>query len=119
MHFLGDRRTRVRGIGGEAVQVAVDVSYRVAYAEGLPDERGMTTAAFLARALAWYAARGPTPPALRTVERLTQTLSGEWAYVRPSASARSCSRGIYGRTRHGELGPQLLAPPKLHLGAAE
>jgi transposase InsO family protein len=54
----GDRRTRVRGIGWEVVHVAVDAYSRVAYAEVLPDERDTTTTAFLARALAWYAALG-------------------------------------------------------------
>lgn len=54
----GDRRTRVRGIGWEAVHVAIDAYSRVAYAEVLPDERKHTTAGFLARAIAWYAALG-------------------------------------------------------------
>lgn len=54
----GDRRTRVRGVGWEAVHVAIDAYSRVAYAEVLPDKRATTTAAFLARALAWYAALG-------------------------------------------------------------
>ena len=54
----GDRRTRVRGIGWEAVHVAIDAYSRVAYAEVLPDERKHTTVAFLARAIAWYAALG-------------------------------------------------------------
>ena len=54
----GDRRTRVRGIGWEAVHVAIDAYSRVVYAEVLPDERATTTAAFLARAIAWYAALG-------------------------------------------------------------
>lgn len=54
----GDRRTRVRGIGWEALHVAIDAYSRVVYAEVLPDERAATTAAFLARAIAWYAALG-------------------------------------------------------------
>lgn len=54
----GDRRTRVRGIGWEALHVAIDAYSRVTYAEVLPDERATTAAAFLARALAWYAALG-------------------------------------------------------------
>lgn len=54
----GDRRTRVRGIGWEALHVAIDAYSRVVYAEILPDERATTAAAFLARALAWYAALG-------------------------------------------------------------
>lgn len=62
----GDRRTRVRGIGWEAVHVAVDAYSRVAYAEVLPDERGTTTAAFLARAIAWYAALGVRVQAVLT-----------------------------------------------------
>ncbi len=54
----GDRTTRVRGIGWEALHVAIDAYSRVVYAEVLPDEREATTVGFLARALAWYAALG-------------------------------------------------------------
>jgi transposase InsO family protein len=53
----GDRRTRMRGIGWEAVHVAIDDCTRLGYAEVLPDERAGTTAGFLARAVAWYAAQ--------------------------------------------------------------
>lgn len=62
----GDRRTRVRGIGWEAVHVAIDAYSRVMYAEVLPDERPTTTAAFLARAIAWYAALGVRVQAVLT-----------------------------------------------------
>ena len=54
----GDRRTKVRGIGWEAVHVAIDDCTRLGYAEVLPDELRTTTAGFLARAVAWYAAHG-------------------------------------------------------------
>ena len=54
----GDRRTTVRGIGWEAVHVAIDDCTRLGYSEVLPDELGTTTAGFLARAVAWYAAQG-------------------------------------------------------------
>lgn len=54
----GDRRTTVRGIGWEAVHVAIDDCTRLGYAEVLPDESGPTTAGFLARAVAWFAAQG-------------------------------------------------------------
>ena len=54
----GDRRAAVRGIGWEYVHVAVDDCTRLAYAEVLADERGATAAAFLTRALAWFAAHG-------------------------------------------------------------
>lgn len=56
----GDRRTRVRGIGWEYVHVAVDDHSRVAYVEVLADQCGTSCAAFLQRALAWFAARGVT-----------------------------------------------------------
>jgi len=54
----GDRTTRVRGIGWEFVHIAIDDYSRVAYVEVLPNELGITTAAFLQRALAWFRQRG-------------------------------------------------------------
>ncbi len=54
----GDRRARVRGIGWEYAHVAIDDHSRAAYVEVLPDQTGATTAAFLARTLAWFARRG-------------------------------------------------------------
>jgi transposase InsO family protein len=56
----GDRRARVKGIGWEYVHVAVDDHSRVAYVEVLADQLGTSCAAFLGRALAWFAARGIT-----------------------------------------------------------
>jgi transposase InsO family protein len=56
--ITGDRRSRVRGIGWEYVHVCVDDCSRLAYAEVLVDERGVTVAAFMRRALAWFRARG-------------------------------------------------------------
>lgn len=54
----GDRTRRVRGIGWEDVHVAIDDCTRLPYAEVLADETGPTTVGFLARALAFYRARG-------------------------------------------------------------
>jgi transposase InsO family protein len=54
----GDRRRCQRGIGWEYGHVAVDDHSRLAYAEVLPEETGPTTASFLRRAVAWYAAQG-------------------------------------------------------------
>lgn len=54
----GDRTTRVRGIGWECVHVAIDDFSRAAYVEVLPNETGMTTAAFLRRAIAWFKRQG-------------------------------------------------------------
>jgi len=54
----GDRRTKVAGAGWEYVHVAVDDYSRAAYVEVLPDQRGVTTAAFLKRTIGWFARRG-------------------------------------------------------------
>lgn len=62
----GDRRTRVTGIGWEYLHVAIDDHSRLTYAEVLPDELGDTTAAFLVRAVAWYASHGITVERLLT-----------------------------------------------------
>jgi transposase InsO family protein len=58
--ITGDRRSRTRGIGWEFVHVCVDDCSRVAYVEVLADERSVTVAGFLRRALAWFARRGVT-----------------------------------------------------------
>jgi transposase InsO family protein len=62
----GDRTTRVRGIGWEFVHVAIDDCTRLTYAEVLAGEDGVTTAAFLTRALAWFTALGIRVRALLT-----------------------------------------------------
>ena len=49
---------RNRGIGWEYCHVAIDDTSRAAYVEILDDERGPTCAAFLRRAVAWFAAHG-------------------------------------------------------------
>ena len=53
----GDRRVTSRGIGWEYVHVAIDDHTRVAYVEVLSDQHGTTCAAFLHRAVQWWAAR--------------------------------------------------------------
>jgi transposase InsO family protein len=50
----GNRRTRTRGIGWEYVHVCVDDATRLAYVEVLADEKAVTAAAFLRRAVAHY-----------------------------------------------------------------
>ena len=47
-----------RLIGWEYVHVCVDDATRLAYAEVLPDEKGLTVVGFLRRAVAFYAAHG-------------------------------------------------------------
>jgi transposase InsO family protein len=50
----GDHRTRVRGAGWEYVHIAIDDASRLVYLEVLDDERGITCAAFLRRAVAHF-----------------------------------------------------------------
>lgn len=54
----GDRRTRTRGIGWEYVHVCVDDATRIAYVEVLADEKAVTAAGFLRRAVCFYRAKG-------------------------------------------------------------
>jgi transposase InsO family protein len=56
--ITGDRRGQFRGIGWEFVHVCIDDCSRLAYAEVLGDERGVTVAGFLRRAIAWFGRRG-------------------------------------------------------------
>jgi transposase InsO family protein len=56
--ITGDCRHQARGIGWECVHVCIDDCSRVAYAEVLPDETGLTAAVFLRRAVAWFHRRG-------------------------------------------------------------
>jgi transposase InsO family protein len=63
------------------VHVAVDDATRLAYAEVLPNEQGHTAAAFLARAVNWFAGFGIT------VESI---LSDNGACYRSHAHAHAC-----------------------------
>lgn len=51
---------RLRATGWEFVHVAVDDATRLAYAEVLENEQGPTAAAFVRRAVAWFASFGVT-----------------------------------------------------------
>ncbi len=88
----GDRRRGTPGIGWECVHIAIDDCTRLAYAEVLPREDGATTAAFVRRAVAWFAARGITTRAL-----LTDNGSG---YISHALRALVLARGLrHVRTR--------------------
>lgn len=54
----GDRSRTVRSAGWEYLHVCIDDASRVSYAEVLPNERGVTCAAFLKRAIAWFGRSG-------------------------------------------------------------
>jgi transposase InsO family protein len=69
--ITGNRTRRRRGAGWDFVHVAIDDASRLAYAEVLPNEQGDTSAAFLARALAWFQRLG-----IRVRQILTDNGSG-------------------------------------------
>jgi transposase InsO family protein len=59
-HRITGRLHRNAGIGWEFVHVCIYDFTRLAYVEVLEDEKGVTTAAFLRRAAAWFAAQRVT-----------------------------------------------------------
>jgi transposase InsO family protein len=69
----GGNRDRNRGTGFDYVHSLIDDHSRLAYSEILADEKGPTCAAFLARAMNYFAAHGIT-----TIERLMT--DNAWAY---------------------------------------
>lgn len=67
------QRDRNTVVGFDYVHSLVDDFSRLAYSEVLPDEKGPTCAAFLERAIAYFAAHG-----IETIERLMT--DNAWAY---------------------------------------
>jgi transposase InsO family protein len=57
---------RHHGIGWECLHVCIDDACRLAYSEILPDQRKESAAAFLGRALAWFARHGVTVERIMT-----------------------------------------------------
>jgi transposase InsO family protein len=70
--------TKKRGAGYDFVHVAVDDASRVAYVEVLPDEKGPTTAGFLARAREHFLARGVMVEAILTDRAFCYTRSNDF-----------------------------------------
>ena len=56
--ITGDRTTRNRGIGWDAVHLAIDDHSRVSFAAIKPDETAASCVQFLREAVAWYAGMG-------------------------------------------------------------
>ena len=83
---VGDNRDRRHGTGYDYVHSVVDDHCRLAYSEVLPDEKGATCAAFLERAIGYFAAHGIT-----RIERLIT--DNAWAY-RHSLRGVCTSHGI-------------------------
>ena len=79
---------RGRGIGYDYVHAAVDDHSRLAYAEVLPNEQGATTAGFLTRAAAFFAAHGITINEVITDNALNYTRSAAFAAALSAIGAR-------------------------------
>jgi transposase len=88
-----------RTVGWEYVHVAIDDHSRLAYAEVLPDEKATTIAAFLRRALAFFARYGI---------RVEQILTDNGGGYRSTLHALACRRlGIrHHPPNFGESSPQ-------------
>lgn len=72
------KRPVSKGAGWEYVHVCVDDHSRVAYAEILPDQTGLSCAAFLRRAVRWLARRGVTVKRVMTDNAKAYTVSAAW-----------------------------------------
>jgi transposase InsO family protein len=72
---------RGRGIGYDYVHTAIDDHTRLAYSEIHDDERDATSAAFLHRALAWFAAHGVTVRRVLTDNALVYRRGTDWGWV--------------------------------------
>jgi transposase InsO family protein len=72
---------RGRGNGYDYVHTAIDDHTRLAYSEIHDDEKDATCAAFLHRALAWFAARGIHVRRLLTDNALVYRKGTDWGWV--------------------------------------
>jgi transposase InsO family protein len=88
VHGRGSRPTARRGAGYDYVHSAVDDHSRLAYSEILDDEKGPTCAAFLARALAFFAAHGVTVERVLTDNAFAYRHSRDWHAVLTAHGAR-------------------------------
>ena len=95
---FAETRSGPRGKGGDGpgcVHVAVDDHSRYAYAEALPDERGVTTAAFLERAIAFFADLGVR------IERVITDNGANYPAASSAGRRRRTARCCGGRGRTG------------------
>ena len=72
---------RGRGNGYDFVHTAIDDHTRLAYSEIHNDERDATSAGFLHRALAWFAAHGVTVRRVLTDNAMVYRHGGDWGWV--------------------------------------
>ncbi|GAB3032574.1 IS481 family transposase [Mycobacterium bourgelatii] len=74
-------RNKKTKIGYDYVHTAIDDYTRLAYSEVLPDEKDLTCAGFLHRALAWFAAHGVRVRRLLTDNALVYRCGTNWGWV--------------------------------------
>jgi transposase InsO family protein len=74
-------RNKKTKIGYEFVHTAIDDHTRLAYSEIHGDEKDMTCAAFLHRALAWFAAQGVRARRILTDNAMVYRHGTNWAWV--------------------------------------
>jgi transposase InsO family protein len=77
---VAHRHKKIR-IGYDYVHTAIDDYTRLAYSEILPDEKDLTCAGFLHRALAWFAAHGVRVRRLLTDNALVYRRGTNWGRV--------------------------------------
>ena len=74
-------QVRGRGIGYDYLHVAVDDHSRVAYVEALPDEKDLTSAGFLHRAVTWFARHGVRVLRILTDNAKVYRIGSTWRAV--------------------------------------
>jgi transposase InsO family protein len=77
---VANRHKKIR-IGYDYVHTAIDDHTRLAYSEVLPDEKDTTSAAFLHRALAWFASLGIHVRRVLTDNALVYRRGTDWGWV--------------------------------------
>ncbi|APU15322.1 integrase family protein [Actinoalloteichus fjordicus] len=105
-HGRGIRPRMVRGLGYDYVHAAVDDHSRLAYAEILNDERGVTCAGFLLRAASWFAANGI--PRVHRV--LTDNAKNYLIYSMPTSQRLPGSRSHRAESTRGAAACWRLCP---------
>jgi transposase InsO family protein len=97
-----DRRGRRRRAGWEYLHVAIDDHARLAYTEILPDERGATCAAFLARAAAWLEACDVAVQRVMTDNAFAYTQSRDFQAALRAIGARHLTTRPYRPRTNGK-----------------
>jgi transposase InsO family protein len=123
------KAARGLGIGYDYIHVAVDDHSRLAYAQILPDEKGSTTAEFLARAITWFARHGVIVKAIlsdnamnyrrsRAVASLLAGLGIKHRFIRPRCPWTNGKAERFNRTLQREWAYHRAYPSNRHRAQA-